>query len=82
MSERLADRPVKVRVLGEDLILFRDASGSPGLITPRCSHRGAPMEFGKIEARGIRCPYHGWLFDTQGRCLEQPCEITDKPGFR
>ena len=82
MSERLGERPVKVRVLGEDLILFRDASGSPGLITPRCSHRGAPMEFGKIEARGIRCPYHGWLFDTQGRCLEQPCEITDKPGFR
>ncbi|MBT5496774.1 MAG: Rieske 2Fe-2S domain-containing protein, partial [Alphaproteobacteria bacterium] len=82
MSERLGERPVKVRVLGEDLILFRDASGSPGLITPRCIHRGAPMEFGKIEKRGIRCPYHGWLFDTAGRCLEQPCEITDKPGFR
>ena len=82
MSWRLGGRPIEVRVLGEDLILFRDLEGRPGLITPRCIHRGAPMSFAKVEARGIRCPYHGWLFDTEGRCLDQPCEIEDKPAFR
>lgn len=82
ISERVGERPLEIRVLGEDLILFRDKTGRPGLITPRCIHRGAPMSFAKVEARGIRCPYHGWLFDTEGRCLEQPCEITDKPEFR
>ena len=82
MSERLGERPIKLRILSEDLILFRDRSGRPGLITPRCIHRGAPMAFAKVEARGIRCPYHGWLFDTEGNCLEQPCEGKDKPAFR
>ena len=82
MSDRLGERPIEVRVLGEDLVLFRDLEGRPGLITPRCIHRGAPMSFAKVEARGIRCPYHGWLFDTEGRCLDQPCEVEDKPAFR
>ena len=82
LSERLGERPIEVRVLGEDLVLFRDLEGRPGLITPRCIHRGAPMSFAKVEARGIRCPYHGWLFDTEGRCLDQPCEVEDKPAFR
>jgi phenylpropionate dioxygenase-like ring-hydroxylating dioxygenase large terminal subunit len=63
-----------VRILGEDLVLFRDTSGRAGLITPRCIHRGAPMAYGRVEERGIRCAYHGWLFDTEGRCLDQPCE--------
>ena len=82
VSERLGERPIEVRVLGEDLILFRDSSRRPGLITPRCVHRGAPMAFAKVEKRGIRCPYHGWLFDAEGNCLEQPCEVADKPAFR
>jgi nitrite reductase/ring-hydroxylating ferredoxin subunit len=66
--------PRKVRILGEELVLFRDKSGRPGLLYPRCMHRGTTLYYGRIEAEGIRCCYHGWLFDVQGRCLEQPCE--------
>jgi nitrite reductase/ring-hydroxylating ferredoxin subunit len=66
--------PRKVRALGEDLILFRDGRGRAGLVHPRCAHRGASLYYGKIEERGIRCCYHGWLYDVEGRCLEQPCE--------
>jgi phenylpropionate dioxygenase-like ring-hydroxylating dioxygenase large terminal subunit len=66
--------PRKVRALGEDLILFRDGGGRAGLVHARCCHRGTTLYYGKVEARGIRCCYHGWLFDTQGHCLEQPCE--------
>lgn len=66
--------PKKVRALGEDLILFRDGSGRAGLLHARCCHRGTTLYFGKVEERGIRCCYHGWLFDTEGRTLEQPCE--------
>jgi phenylpropionate dioxygenase-like ring-hydroxylating dioxygenase large terminal subunit len=66
--------PRQVRLLGEDLILFRDGNGRPGLLYPRCAHRGTTLYYGKVEARGIRCCYHGWLYDVQGHCLEQPCE--------
>ena len=66
--------PRKVRVLGEDLILFRDGTGRPGLVYPHCAHRGTSLYYGKVEERGIRCCYHGWLFDVQGHCVEQPCE--------
>lgn len=66
--------PRKVKILGEDLILFRDGQGRPGLVHPRCAHRGASLYYGKVEAGGIRCCYHGWLFDAEGRCLEMPCE--------
>jgi len=66
--------PREVRVLGENLILFRDGAGRAGLVTPHCAHRGASLYYGKVEERGIRCCYHGWLFDVQGHCLEQPCE--------
>ena len=66
--------PQRVRVLGEDLILFRDGSGRPGLVWARCCHRGTTLHYGKVKDRGIRCCYHGWLFDVEGRCLEQPCE--------
>jgi nitrite reductase/ring-hydroxylating ferredoxin subunit len=67
-------RPRKVRLLGEDLILFRDGQGQPGLLYPRCMHRGTTLYYGHVEERGIRCCYHGWLFDVEGNCLEQPCE--------
>jgi nitrite reductase/ring-hydroxylating ferredoxin subunit len=63
-----------VRVLGEDLILFRDGHGRAGLLYPRCCHRGASLYYGRGEKLGIRCCYHGWLFDVEGRCLDQPCE--------
>ncbi|MGE0420956.1 MAG: Rieske 2Fe-2S domain-containing protein [Reyranellaceae bacterium] len=66
--------PRAVRVLGEDLILFRDGQGRAGLVYPRCCHRGTTLYYGKVEEHGIRCCYHGWLFDVQGRCLEMPCE--------
>ena len=71
--------PRKVRVLGEDLILFRDGQGRPGLVYPHCSHRGASLYYGKVEDRGIRCCYHGWVFDVQGHCMEQPCEPEGGP---
>jgi phenylpropionate dioxygenase-like ring-hydroxylating dioxygenase large terminal subunit len=74
LSSEATERPKQVRVLSEDLILFRDGSGKPGLLYPRCAHRGTTLYYGKVEERGIRCCYHGWLFDRQGHCLEQPCE--------
>ena len=74
LSAQLRDLPRKVRILGEDLILFRDRSGHAGLLYPRCMHRGTSLFYGRTEERGIRCCYHGWLFDVEGRCLDQPCE--------
>jgi phenylpropionate dioxygenase-like ring-hydroxylating dioxygenase large terminal subunit len=74
LSSDATGTPRQVRALGEDLILFRDASGRAGLLHPRCAHRGASLYYGRVEDRGIRCCYHGWLFDVEGRCLEQPCE--------
>ena len=69
-----AETPRKVRALGEDLVLFRDKAGRAGLLYPRCAHRGTSLYYGKVEERGLRCCYHGWLYDVTGQCLEQPCE--------
>jgi phenylpropionate dioxygenase-like ring-hydroxylating dioxygenase large terminal subunit len=66
--------PKPIRALSEDLILFRDGAGRPGLVHSRCAHRGTTLYYGKVEERGIRCCYHGWLFDVEGNCLDQPCE--------
>jgi len=66
--------PQPVRLLGEDLVLFRDEDGKPGLLGIHCSHRGADLSYGRLEDGGLRCLYHGWLFDRAGRCLEQPGE--------
>jgi nitrite reductase/ring-hydroxylating ferredoxin subunit len=66
--------PRQVRLLGEDLILFRDGQGRAGLVYSRCTHRGTTLYYGKVEEHGIRCCYHGWLFDVEGNCLDQPCE--------
>jgi nitrite reductase/ring-hydroxylating ferredoxin subunit len=74
LSSHATDTPRALRVLGEDLILFRDKTGRPGLVHNRCAHRGTTLYYGRVEERGIRCCYHGWLFDVEGRCLEQPCE--------
>ena len=69
------DNPTKeVRLLGEDLVLYRDASGTLGLIEPPCPHRKASMAYGIPEAEGLRCAYHGWLFNEKGECVEQPSE--------
>jgi nitrite reductase/ring-hydroxylating ferredoxin subunit len=74
LSSDAGDAPRKVRALGEDLILFRDRHGRPGLLHARCCHRATTLHYGKVEEDGIRCCYHGWKFDTEGHCLEQPCE--------
>ena len=72
--------PIKpLRLLGEDLVLYRDRGGRYGLVDRRCSHRRADLAYGWVEATGIRCSYHGWLFDESGRCLEQPYEDTANP---
>ena len=71
----LNNRPTKrVRILGEDLVLFRDRSGNLGLIDERCAHRRISLYYGIPEPDGLRCPYHGWLYDGEGNCLEQPAE--------
>jgi len=67
-------KPRQVRVLGEDLVLFRDDHGRPGLLGLHCSHRLTSLEYGRVEDGGIRCPFHGWVYDVDGRCLEQPAE--------
>jgi phenylpropionate dioxygenase-like ring-hydroxylating dioxygenase large terminal subunit len=74
LSANVNERPQNTRILGEDLVLFRDKKGRPGLLYPRCAHRGTTLYYGKVEDEGIRCCYHGWLFDVQGHCLDQPCE--------
>lgn len=66
--------PTKVRLLGEDFVLFRDGARRLGLLELHCSHRGTSLEFGRVEDQGIRCCYHGWLYDVAGHCLEQPAE--------
>ena len=74
-SELSAAQPKKrLRVLGEDLVLFRDRSGAYALIGEHCAHRGASLYYGFIEPGGIRCAYHGWKYDACGRCVEQPFE--------
>ena len=74
-SELTDENPTQlVRILDETLVLFRDKKGHVGLLTDRCSHRGASLSYGRVEERGIACPYHGWLYDTKGNCLETPAE--------
>ena len=68
-------RPVKaVRLLGQDMVLFKDQQGRFGLIDRDCPHRGADLAFARHEGDGLRCPFHGWKFDVEGRCLETPAE--------
>jgi phenylpropionate dioxygenase-like ring-hydroxylating dioxygenase large terminal subunit len=77
ISTELPDRdgaPLRVRLLGEDLIAFRTASGEVGLVAEQCPHRTASLFFGRNEEEGIRCAYHGWKFDVRGRCVEMPNE--------
>jgi phenylpropionate dioxygenase-like ring-hydroxylating dioxygenase large terminal subunit len=66
--------PLRVRLLGEDLIAFRDTSGGVGLLGNHCPHRGASLFFGRNEENGLRCVYHGWKFDRAGRCVDMPNE--------
>ncbi len=80
---QLEESPTRaVRLLGEDLVLYRDAGGRYGLLDRHCPHRRADLSYGTVEACGLRCPYHGWLFDAKGRCLEQPFEEMVHPEAR
>jgi phenylpropionate dioxygenase-like ring-hydroxylating dioxygenase large terminal subunit len=76
LSEELppGGAPRAVTILGEELVLFRDEQGRVGLLGLHCSHRGTDLSYGRIEAGGLRCLYHGWLYDIGGRVLEQPGE--------
>ena len=76
----LNDNPVKkIRVLGEDLTLYRDRSGTYGLVAERCPHRCVSLQYGIPESDGLRCAYHGWVFDATGQCIEQPFEDRVNP---
>lgn len=77
LSEELLDLPKAIRILGEDLVAFRDKSGRVGVLHRQCCHRGASLEYGVITEQGIRCCYHGWHYDVDGRLLETPCEPPD-----
>ncbi|WP_119419073.1 Rieske 2Fe-2S domain-containing protein [Desertibaculum subflavum] len=75
LSEELPARdgaPIRVRIMGEDLVAFRDSEGRIGLFDRRCPHRGADMYFGRNEACGLRCVYHGWKFDVTGKAVDLP----------
>lgn len=74
LSEELKDLPKAVRILGEDLVVFRNKNGKVGVLDAHCAHRGTSLEYGRIEEDGIRCCYHGWYFANDGRCLQQPGE--------
>ncbi len=75
VDELEGKRPLKaVKVLGQDLVLFRDEDGRYGLLDRDCPHRGADLAYGRIEDGGLRCAFHGWLFDVRGQCLQTPAE--------
>ncbi len=73
-SDELRDLPKKIKLLCEEIIVFRDGAGRVGALQPHCAHRGTSLEWGHVEERGLRCCYHGWLYGTDGRCLDMPCE--------
>ena len=73
-ARELGTTPLRVKILGEDLVVFRDRAGRTGVLHLHCAHRGTSLEFGIPLERGIRCCYHGWVFDVDGRCLETPGE--------
>src|SRR3954467_11768133 len=81
-AQELVDNPFRtkeVRILGEDLVLYRDRRGTLGLIERYCSHRRVNLALGMVEEDGLRCQYHGWKFDHSGKCVSQPFEDTVRP---
>jgi 5,5'-dehydrodivanillate O-demethylase oxygenase subunit len=74
-AELTNEKPIRaVKILGEELVVYRDKTGRYGLVGEHCPHRLASLAFGRVDTEGIRCPYHGWKFDGTGKCLEQPAE--------
>ena len=85
ISAHLKDKPTFIRVMGEDLVLFRDGKGRAGVLGAYCAHRRANLCLGDVETGGLRCRYHGWLYDTEGRVLQTPGEPPEsklKDGIR
>jgi len=81
-AELTDEKPIRpVRILGENLVVYRDRKGRFGLVGEQCPHRKASLAFGRVDEEGIRCPYHGWKFDCTGACLEQPAE-PEEGGFK
>ena len=81
LSEELPERdgpPKKIRIMGEDLLAFRDSNGRVGIVEPHCPHRGANLYYGRNEECGLRCSFHGWKFDVEGNCVDLP---TSPPEF-
>ena len=73
-SDMVTAKPQRVKVLGEELVLYRSGDGAPVLMELRCAHRRVALDHGRVEGDCIRCPYHGWLYDAAGQCIEQPAE--------
>ena len=83
LTSDVGETPKEIRILGEDLVIFKTSKGNIGLVHKACPHRRASMAYGKTEARGIRCCYHGWLFSPDGEILETPGEDPDsKPALK
>jgi 5,5'-dehydrodivanillate O-demethylase oxygenase subunit len=78
-EEKIENKPIMIKLLGETFVLFRDGKGKIGMLDHICAHRRASLEFGRVEERGIRCCYHGWLYGADGQCVEMPAE---PPGSR
>ena len=82
LSEQLPERdgdPVRVRLLGENLVAFRDSEGRVGVVDETCPHRKASLFYARNEECGLRCLYHGWKFDVDGNCVDMPSEPTESP---
>src|SRR4051794_26490554 len=80
VDEFTGERPVRaVKLLGQHFVLFKDEQGRYGLLDRDCPHRGADLAFGRRENGGLRCAFHGWLFDVNGECLETPAEPVGSP---
>ncbi|HEY7061545.1 MAG TPA: Rieske 2Fe-2S domain-containing protein [Chloroflexota bacterium] len=73
-SELLTHKPRRLKLLGEELVLYRGEGGRPALMELRCAHRNVALDYGRVEDDCIRCPYHGWMYDRTGQCVEQPAE--------
>lgn len=82
VSELVRHPTKSVKILGEELVLFREPNGKLGLIDAYCAHRRANLVYGMPEDDGVRCPYHGWKFSTEGKCVEQPFEETLNKCFK
>lgn len=77
-AELTDEKPVRaVKILNEELVVYRNRQGEYGLVGEHCPHRSASLAYGRVDEEGVRCPYHGWKFDHTGRCLEQPAEPPD-----